>query len=554
MPIVAMPDGTQVSFPDNLPPEQIKGLIASKFPDAVPKQGPPPPPSLGQKIRQDLSGAGAQSSADQSNYGPVLGGINAAGDVAGGIGRAGLDAFKSIFPGAAQDISSVIKPAVGAVSNISAPSIGLHNTVGQDLSALSQAYPKTAHTLGNVANIAGIAGPGGKLMEGAIDAAPSVARFTGDVVGDLRNPPPPPAPSIPVGPTASDIRTAASQNYKTATAQSLPIDANSVSELGKNLSALEPTTDLEKRAWSSSKAADHVQDINNSLAIENPSFNGLLAKRTQLNSDIKVAARAGNDAEVQKLNRVKDALDATMIGSDPGTWRMANHQWAQQATLEDVDELVNRAATRAQPANSLDTSINNYLNSYKSNGLSDAERSALKSVTNNSSFDKLRKGAASGLLKFFSGTASSHLGPAGFIPGYLAGHYGSEFLKDSAMAAKLSKLDEFRGLIASRELPAPKPTQAPLQLTYQPSAIAVDSAGNAVPMSGNLQATQANLQALADVRGGSSTSAAQAIRDQFAQTRGGSDLGQALAPFANTPLSSMTLEELQALFNSAKRK
>lgn len=38
MPIVAMPDGTQVNFPDEMPPEQIKGLIASKFPDVVPQE------------------------------------------------------------------------------------------------------------------------------------------------------------------------------------------------------------------------------------------------------------------------------------------------------------------------------------------------------------------------------------------------------------------------------------------------------------------------------------------------------------------------------------
>lgn len=37
MPIVKMPDGVQVQFPDNMPAEQIKGIIASKFPDAVPQ-------------------------------------------------------------------------------------------------------------------------------------------------------------------------------------------------------------------------------------------------------------------------------------------------------------------------------------------------------------------------------------------------------------------------------------------------------------------------------------------------------------------------------------
>src|SRR5690554_7522441 len=35
MPIVKMPDGTQVRFPDDMPREQIRDMIASKFPDAA---------------------------------------------------------------------------------------------------------------------------------------------------------------------------------------------------------------------------------------------------------------------------------------------------------------------------------------------------------------------------------------------------------------------------------------------------------------------------------------------------------------------------------------
>lgn len=42
MPIVKMPDGTQVRFPDDMPREQIKGMIASKFPEVVPQQAQEP--------------------------------------------------------------------------------------------------------------------------------------------------------------------------------------------------------------------------------------------------------------------------------------------------------------------------------------------------------------------------------------------------------------------------------------------------------------------------------------------------------------------------------
>lgn len=41
MPVVRMPDGAEVSFPDDMPKEQIKSLIASKFPDVAPKAEAP---------------------------------------------------------------------------------------------------------------------------------------------------------------------------------------------------------------------------------------------------------------------------------------------------------------------------------------------------------------------------------------------------------------------------------------------------------------------------------------------------------------------------------
>src|SRR5436190_2090883 len=56
MPIVAMPDGAHVSFPDEMPPDQIRSLILKKFPDAG-KQAKPDqePADHGLSERQKLS-------------------------------------------------------------------------------------------------------------------------------------------------------------------------------------------------------------------------------------------------------------------------------------------------------------------------------------------------------------------------------------------------------------------------------------------------------------------------------------------------------------------
>lgn len=50
MPVVTMPDGVPVSFPDEMPADQIRSLIAQKFPDAVKQLQPQEQTSLGQAL------------------------------------------------------------------------------------------------------------------------------------------------------------------------------------------------------------------------------------------------------------------------------------------------------------------------------------------------------------------------------------------------------------------------------------------------------------------------------------------------------------------------
>lgn len=61
MPIVAMPDGTRVSFPDDMPAEQIRGMIAQKFPDAVagaaPKEEKSSIPAAIRDVPKEISAA-----------------------------------------------------------------------------------------------------------------------------------------------------------------------------------------------------------------------------------------------------------------------------------------------------------------------------------------------------------------------------------------------------------------------------------------------------------------------------------------------------------------
>lgn len=56
MPVVRMPDGAQVRFPDDMPAEQIRSLIASKFPEVVPQAVPAGAEGqVSQDLRSELS-------------------------------------------------------------------------------------------------------------------------------------------------------------------------------------------------------------------------------------------------------------------------------------------------------------------------------------------------------------------------------------------------------------------------------------------------------------------------------------------------------------------
>jgi len=71
MPIVGMPDGTQVAFPDDMPAEQIRSMITQKFPDAA--------KSVPTVSMSDAIGRGAAQGASFNFYDELRGLIEASG-------------------------------------------------------------------------------------------------------------------------------------------------------------------------------------------------------------------------------------------------------------------------------------------------------------------------------------------------------------------------------------------------------------------------------------------------------------------------------------------
>lgn len=168
MPIVAMPDGTQVNFPDEMPPEQIKGMIASKFPDSVPQ------PDFSQRVSSDLSNRQQEltnvlkdQAAGGSSFAP-LDLLHMAGPVARGISDIVGEGIKSVSPLANQASSlalNLIPPAkiiqnigqqTGATDALQNAGQQVINSVKNQSGQLASQYPKTTQTLNDVASLAGV--------------------------------------------------------------------------------------------------------------------------------------------------------------------------------------------------------------------------------------------------------------------------------------------------------------------------------------------------------------------------------------------------------------
>jgi hypothetical protein len=157
MPVVAMPDGTQVSFPDEMPAEQIKGLIASKFPDAVkgkqPAAAEPAPDDHGLSERQKLTPLGKalnpitsypdtyqqmnQEARDQISRGAgqlanpqgAMDVVKGAGNVAGGaIGFVASPinaAYRSVIGQPVEDVTGIPREYTEFAVQLATPGIGL---------------------------------------------------------------------------------------------------------------------------------------------------------------------------------------------------------------------------------------------------------------------------------------------------------------------------------------------------------------------------------------------------------------------------------------------
>jgi hypothetical protein len=347
-----------------------------------------------------------------------------------------------------QPIKDVGNYASGAIQN----GVNyLKNTgIGQGISSIAAAHPEATEDAKSLIKATGVLSPAVGLASAIKEAAPSVAE-----VAAAR------------GATGAETKDASSEIYKNL--PNLPFSQAQHDNLISDLDALTPESSGVKSVWKRSGAPREIRAIKDAISEGPLDMQGAVALRSKLNGVINKAYIGGaTDTDVSHLLNVKNALTDTIKDNDgTGEWAQANHEFAKGSTLETLENFAAKSATKAQPTTAIDTAINNFINSKKSAGLPASERSALKDVTNNSKFDKLKQAAGSGLFKYAATSAGSALGPVGAGAGYLLGTYGSLAAKDAAYAAKLSKLDKAMDVIRNRPMaetappipraPKPKP-------------------------------------------------------------------------------------------------
>ena len=189
MPVVKMPDGVDVQFPDDMPSEQIKGLILQKFPYAAGQQETN---TAGQQDREDFSYAGDMVRS--------LGtGLRSGAESLLGTGGDIREMGEGVSKWAAKKLGAgpETQELVGTIGSYLSPFPGIHSApTTEQITALSDKYigdryqPQSvageyARTTGEFAG-AGAVTPGGLGRRAAVTLAPTLLSETaGQVTRNL---------------------------------------------------------------------------------------------------------------------------------------------------------------------------------------------------------------------------------------------------------------------------------------------------------------------------------------------------------------------------------
>jgi hypothetical protein len=427
MPVVAMPDGSQVSFPDEMPPDQIRSMILQKFPNA----GSEPGNSLAGSAKAIGSGL-----------------------VDAGVGMAGLPGDASAFvlsmlpqPPAQQPLPGglygkmveYLNKARGALEPPTSDQIqgGIEHVTGS-----LDYQPKTPleGLLKTSAQFAPAAlAPGGIIRRIAQTVIPAFASETAGQLTQGTQAEPYARAGFGILGGAAGAKAAEGRAARTI-AKAAPTNADIKAGASNTYDLL--TTGNNARPVSNTELKDTAQEIRDALNRKNlrpanapemhAAVNGLETPATANLGDVNdlVAAR-----QVMKYEKGADIalpiLEKKIEQWSPGTMtalRNADQDWSTFKAGEAVDKRIARAELRnagdhsgMNLGNKIRQQVTNYLVGNESRYLSPENRQSLEGVVHAGPAENIMR-FGSNLLGGGGGLGSTLLGVVGMGAGAATGH------------------------------------------------------------------------------------------------------------------------------------
>ena len=467
-----MPNGDIVNFPDDMPKEQIRDMIASKFPDVVPQLALQAQPQqqepqgfiggIGQSIQRRAADAGriqqSRRSGDINRLEEAYqlagkAGAGLVGDVSGQFIKEGVELASGLDKLTGGYIGSGLSGVAGAIGSL--PSMG-GGTIGQAIpqefgrvadqyGEFAQQNPRLATNLEAGANLLALS-PALKYGEDVFSAAGKIKKSLSK--SDIAKM------------SSNDIRKQASKLYDVADQKGGALKSDFVDQYVETISKIRPQTDIGKALRGNDKAAYVVEKLDE-FKSQPITLRGLkevdeiLGELAYDTVDIKGAMSAEGKKLIDMQMALRDMVDKAdtdmFIGGRDGfeAVKDARKFWSASLRLQDVERIIQKADGAAQPSTVVKNGFRRLRDSKSMRYFTPEEQFAIKKAAKTGSVESFLKLGASGLVPIISGTAGAAatggVGALAAIPAYAL----QQAAKKGAEALQLGKANRVQDAIKS---------------------------------------------------------------------------------------------------------
>lgn len=383
-----MPDGTQVNFPDDMPSEQIKGLIANKFPE-VSKQAEQGflgnvADSLGKRYDKsaDIVNATANGQQTALEAMPQLAGqaVGAAGDV---IGQGIVSAAKTGYEALPQSFQDRQKLGLETLANTDTgkKALEIAKAYDENLNTFNEQNPRAGRNFEAIRNLGAlvpIPGTGGSAAGLALNAAKdvgNVAKLGGyatkeiagkvgqgaeDIARDALNI----KKASPMA-TFKEVRDVSSQRYADSAAQGAKLEPNEL--MGKFTQDIKksiiPNNELERRLLGDTEAVKVVNllDEFQNETMDMPRIDALDKLLTRkANESWKEGRPTPDTRDILKIqSQFRDSIDAAKPQQGLESWKAAKNDFSISRKLEDINDIFEHAKKMPNEATAIQAGFRN---------------------------------------------------------------------------------------------------------------------------------------------------------------------------------------------------